>query len=226
MGTAHQLAGPETRARWALARWRRILLYTVASRFAGPDRVPGWMIIGWEPGYESGGSEMASAASPERLKNEIFDRILAEVPVRVFPMGAHFTRLATAVQMLLDLGSVIFAMAVAYKGYRLLGLGQRIYYPAMSYLLTAAVVAIGFVMLMERYGLYQSDSSLLNVRETEAVLRGALMAAAIFVSAGFFFLQFIPSRWIVGLAFILVLCVVEIQRAAYYAFLRRLHLRD
>lgn len=168
---------------------------------------------------------MASSASSQRVdRAEILESILAEVPVRLLPMGAHFTHLVAVVQMLLDLASVLCALALAYKSYRVLGLGTHAYYPKLPYLMTAGVVAIGFVLLMERYGLYRSDSSLLHVRETEAILRGTLMSAAVFIMSGYFFLKLVPSRWIVGLATILVLAMVEMQRAGYFAFLRKLHL--
>lgn len=158
-------------------------------------------------------------------QHEVLDRILAEAPVRVFPIGAHFSQFTTGFQMLLDLLSVMFALGVAYKSYRLLGLGQRIYYPTLPYLMMAAVGAIVFVLLMERYGLYERHSSLLNVRETEAVLRGSLLSVTVFFASSYFFLGFIPSRWVAALALVVVVGVVQLQRALYYSLLRKLHLQ-
>jgi len=166
----------------------------------------------------------SSAAGAAVSRKDLLEQVAGEAPVRSSWLACHFTALSVALQVALDFLSVMVALAVAYKSYRLLGLGQRIYYPPDLYLLTSAAVAAGFILLMERYDSYRPGSSLLHIRETEAILRGTYWCMAIFFITGYALMKFLPSRWIVGFAFLLVLIVVLTQRVAYYAVLRRLHL--
>ena len=155
----------------------------------------------------------------------LIEQVLGEAPVRNSWLARHLTTISTVVQAALDFLAVLAALSIAYKGYRLLGLGVHVYYPRSQYLLTASAVAAGFVLLMERYELYRPDSSLLHIRETEAVLRGAGLSMAVFFISAYALFRFNPSRWIIALAFVLVVALVLAQRVISYGILRRLHLR-
>lgn len=156
---------------------------------------------------------------------DLLGQVLADAPVRRRWLFGRFTAGSIAVQVMLDFLCVVAALSLAYKGYRLLGLGARVYYPRDLYLLTATAVAVGFVLLMERYGLYREGSSLLYIRETEAILRGTFWSTAVFFIVAWLTMKFVPSRWVLTLAFVFVLAIVIGQRVLYYGFLRRLHLR-
>jgi exopolysaccharide biosynthesis polyprenyl glycosylphosphotransferase len=166
----------------------------------------------------------SSSAQAARSREDILSQVLAEAPVRPSWLANHFAVFAVAWQVVLDFFTVVLALGIAYKGYRLLGLGQRVYYPRNEYLLMSAAVACGFILLMERYGLYRPGSSLLHIRETEALLRGAFLSTAVFFTLSYLFGKFLPSRWVIGLAFTLLLTLVLAQRVAFYGVLRRLHL--
>lgn len=170
--------------------------------------------------------QMTTSATQSVLNQEnLLEQSLAEVPVRSFWATRHFTLVSIATQVALDFLAVVAALGIAYKSYRLLGLGHRVYYPHDLYLLTSATVAIGFVLLMERYGLYRPSSSLLHIRETEAILRGTFWSVAVFFMSGYLLIKFVPSRWLVALASTLLLVLVIAERVIYYEILRKLHLR-
>jgi exopolysaccharide biosynthesis polyprenyl glycosylphosphotransferase len=166
-----------------------------------------------------------SAAQPAASPESLLQQALTDAPVRSVWIARHFTALAISVQVALDFLSVVAALLIANTGYRLLELGTRVSYPIDFFLLTAATVAAGFVLLMERYGLYRPSSSLLHIRETEAILRGTLWSAAVFLMTGYLLMRFVPSRWVVAFSAVLVFTLVIAQRTAFYGILRRLHIR-
>ena len=169
---------------------------------------------------------METSASPAAAGREQFlDQVLNEAPVRSFWAARHFPKLSIAAQVALDFLTVMAALGLAYASYRVLELGTGVYYPPDLFLLTSAIVAAGFVLLMERYELYHPSSSLLHIRETEAILRGTLWSTAVFVVTGYLFVYFLASRWMIALSCFLVFSLVSAQRAAFYAVLRRLHMQ-
>lgn len=169
---------------------------------------------------------MESSGTQSSLSQEnLLEQVLAQAPVRSFWAARYFTAVSIATQVVLDFLTVIAALAIAYKIYRLLELGHRVSYSGDSFLLTAATVSVGFVLLMERYGLYHPGSSLLHIRETEAILRGTLWSTAVFLMTSYLFFHFLPSRWMVLFSCILVSTLIMAQHTAYYGILRRLHIR-
>lgn len=167
----------------------------------------------------------SSAAQRAVSQQDPLGQVLADTPVRRWWLFRHFTAISLAFQVMLDFFCVVAALGLAYKGYRLLGLGLRVSYPQELYLLTSAAVGVGFVLLMERYGLYREGSSLLYIRETESILRGASWSTAVFFIVGYLTMKFVPSRWVLALGFVLVLGLVISQRVLFYGLLRKLHLR-
>ena len=167
----------------------------------------------------------SAAARGAVTQQDLVGQILSESPARPFWLFRHFTAASIAVQVALDFLCVLVALSTAYAIYRLLGLGRATSYPLDLYLLSATAVAVGFVLLNERNGLYRPGSSLLHIRETEAILRSTCLSTAAFFITGYVFLTFRPSRWVLGMSFVLVLLLVMGQRVIYYGILRRLHLR-
>jgi len=167
----------------------------------------------------------SAAAQPALSQEKLLEEVLAESPVRSFWLARRFSALSMALQVALDFLSVMAALAVAYKGYRLLGLGQHVYYPRDLYLLASAAIALGFVLLLNHYELYRPSNSLLHIRETEGILKATCWSTATVSVAGWLLLKFTPSRWILVLAFFFVLVLVITERVVCYALLRRLHLK-
>ena len=108
----------------------------------------------------------ATHTVPDR--ESLLDQVLSEAPVRSFWAVRHFTALCVAAQVVLDFLSVLAALGFSYGLYAFLELGTRVSYPLNLFIPITATVAAGFVLLMERYGLYHPGSSLLQIRETEA----------------------------------------------------------
>ena len=158
-------------------------------------------------------------------QQNLVGQVLSESSGRHFWLSRHFSTASIAIQVALDFLCVLVALITDYATYHLLGLGIGVSYSLDLYLFSATAVAVGFVLWMERYELYRPGSSLLHIRETEAILRGACLSTAVFFIAGYVFLTFRPSRWVLALGFAFVLVLVIGQRVIYYAILRRLHLR-
>lgn len=165
---------------------------------------------------------IAAGTAPRQEK--LLEEVLAQCPVRSFWLSRRFTVISIAFQAALDFLAVMGALGVAYKSYRLLGLGQRVYYPRDLYLLVSAGIALGFVLLLNHYQLYRPSSSLLHIRETEGILKATCWSTATFSVVGWLLLRFTPSRWILVLAFFFVLILLITERVVSYALLRRLHL--
>jgi exopolysaccharide biosynthesis polyprenyl glycosylphosphotransferase len=168
---------------------------------------------------------MSESASRAFSLEGLLEQVMGEAPVRNSWLARRLTPISIVIQASLDFLTVLAALSIAYKGYRLLDLGLHVYYPRSQYLLIASAVAAGFVLLLERYELYRPDSSLLHIRETEAILRGAALSMAVFFISAYALFRFAPSRWIIALAFVLVVVLVLAQRVICYGILGRLHRR-
>jgi exopolysaccharide biosynthesis polyprenyl glycosylphosphotransferase len=102
-----------------------------------------------------------------------------------------------------DMLAVIVAFYCAGAPYRLLGWASQVQYPASAVLLSAAVFALLFVILLGRHGGYRPYVSLLAVRDTERILRVTVESFLLALLVAYFTTERI-SRLIVLLAFVTV----------------------
>jgi len=168
---------------------------------------------------------MTQAATVRARQELLQQEVLEGAPVRLGFVARHFAAVVSSFQLLLDLATAFGALLLSYATYRHLGLGEHVSYQLESYALVSAAVAVGFVLLLDRYDLYRPSGSLLNVRETEAILRSTCWSMAAFLVLGYLVTRFAPSRWILGIASGLVFGLVLAERALYYVLLRRMHVR-
>jgi len=168
---------------------------------------------------------MASSATRTVPSREaLLDQVLAEAPIRSSWFARYFAGVSLATQVALDFLSVVAALVVLNALYNRPDADQ-LRYPLNMVLLTAVFVSGSFVFLLERYGLYRPSSSLLQIRETERILRSMLWSTATLAVSTYVFLSVMPSTSMLVLWAVLLFGVVVVQRTAYYSVLRHLHAR-
>src|SRR3954471_18981912 len=116
------------------------------------------------------------------------------------------------------------AIVAAYASYHSLELGRNLVYGLHEIGLIALAVGVVFVLLMEREGIYQPGNSLLQIRETERVLRVCLESLLLFFPVSFFGARLV-SRWVVLFSVVYLLTFELVQKQIFFEVLRKLHAR-
>jgi exopolysaccharide biosynthesis polyprenyl glycosylphosphotransferase len=103
-----------------------------------------------------------------------------------------------------------------------LGFGKRLQYPTGVVFLVSLAFAVAFVVMLDQDGAYEQTNSLLNIRETERILRVSGKAFAVWFSVTFFFSH--PySRWVVLLACVFVPLLIALEKQLVFHLIRILH---
>jgi exopolysaccharide biosynthesis polyprenyl glycosylphosphotransferase len=136
----------------------------------------------------------------------------------------RFEQIATAAEIAADGVAAATAICTAYWLYHLLGLGRHIAYPLPIVFVTAIIFAVLFVMMLDRDGAYRQGNGLLRIKETERTLRVSAQAFLVILPATIVAAHLI-SRWVVGLAFVIVPCVVISEKQIFFMLIRALHAR-
>lgn len=123
-----------------------------------------------------------------------------------------------------DLVAILLAALLASQVYEFLEVGRRLHYSIGNILLVAFVFAAAFVLMLDHEGAYEQVNSLLRIRETERVLRVSTKAFAVLFAVTFFFSHPI-SRWIVGIAAVLVPLLLLLEKQLILVLVRGLHSR-
>ncbi len=97
----------------------------------------------------------------------------------------RFASFVGVVERLMDYVTVALAAGVSYGIYRGTGLGRHVTYATTEVVLSGAIFALLYVILLEKNGEYKS-ASLLGVRETERVLRTNWHALSLVFPVAFF----------------------------------------
>jgi exopolysaccharide biosynthesis polyprenyl glycosylphosphotransferase len=135
-----------------------------------------------------------------------------------------FEYLVTATEIIGDFVAATIGVMGAYGGYHVLGLGKDLPYSAPTVVVGALAFALMFVTMLDREGVYHSGSGILSISETERTLRvsvQAFLVLFVLMTVGAHLL----SRWILGIAFLLVPMMVLIEKYALFSLVRYLHSR-
>ncbi|HEY3928864.1 MAG TPA: sugar transferase [Candidatus Koribacter sp.] len=128
-------------------------------------------------------------ATPAPTKTDSILRPFAKTgDISVAEIRSHESGIARFVGMIervMDLLAVAMAAALSYGAYAITGLGRHLHYPLSEVVISGVSFAALFVLLLEKNGEYKS-ASLLNVRETERVLRTTWQALALVFPIAFF----------------------------------------
>ncbi len=93
----------------------------------------------------------------------------------------------------------------------------------MNMVLVAAMVfAALFVLMLDYNGAYSQCNSLLRIRETERILKVSVQAFGLVFPATFFFAH-LTSRWMVGIALVLVPLMLIVEKQILLQLIRHLH---
>lgn len=121
---------------------------------------------------------------------------------------------------LIDFIGIFGCCALAYYTYDLLNIGKQMYYPPEVLLPVCALTGALTCIVLLFTGAYSRESSLLNVVEMRAVIKGVLIAFLLFTLATFG-MRLHPARYVVTLAFSYCMVFMVIQRT----MLHHLHAR-
>lgn len=71
-----------------------------------------------------------------------------------------------------DFLTITFAILLSYKVYRILGIGQYVYYGKIYTIPMSLMASLAAVIVLFVFGAYKRESSLLNVEEIKNVVKG------------------------------------------------------
>jgi exopolysaccharide biosynthesis polyprenyl glycosylphosphotransferase len=128
----------------------------------------------------------------------------------------------TWLEVVADGLTVMIATQVAFALYAAFHLGRHISYEARFVWTASIVLAVLFVILLDRDGAYRTGNSLLRVKETERILRVSWQSLLLVLPL-LFFAAHAFSRWTVGLTFAMVPVFLMLQKHGFYSLLKSLH---
>jgi exopolysaccharide biosynthesis polyprenyl glycosylphosphotransferase len=136
--------------------------------------------------------------------------------------GLRFATIAGILEPFADLVTVAAGVLVAHWVYAAFFATAHIHYCGIDIVAVSLVFGALFVFLLDHAGIYNSGNSLLQIRETERVLRVSVQAVALALLVTFFFSP-IYSRWTIAFAFVFVPTLLLVQRQLALQFMRYLH---
>ena len=136
----------------------------------------------------------------------------------------RFESAVTLFEVVVDFATVIVSLLVSYGIYRGFDLGQHAQYSLRGALPYAGLFAVFFVFLLDRSGAYRSGNGLLNVKETERVLRVTTQSFLLIFPVTFL-VKVHFSRWLLVLAVTVTPLLVLAEKHAGHLVIRLLHAR-
>ena len=117
--------------------------------------------------------------------------------------GSRFERFLTAMEIVADWLTVLFAMNCGYVAYHILGFGKSVHYTFAAQFYISAAIAAFYVLLLDRDGAYRSSNSLLRIKETERSLRVSFQAFVLILPITFFS-NYASLRWVFLITMLIV----------------------
>lgn len=132
-----------------------------------------------------------------------------------------FLRLIAAIEILADLGTCFVAMIAAY--FLSIRIEHHAGYSLRNLISTAIFVSLGAVFFLYKDGAYRGSGSLLQVRETERVIRISLESLVILFPLHILLHIALPSTAIL-IAFLFAPVLFILQKNIFFRFMRFLYL--
>jgi exopolysaccharide biosynthesis polyprenyl glycosylphosphotransferase len=133
-----------------------------------------------------------------------------------------FEQIVIAVEIVGDFIAAALGLILAYDLYHALGLGKQSAYPHTAVVGASMVFAFLFVLLLDREGSYRNGPGLLQIRSTERLLRVSVQSFLVLLPVVVFTAHAV-SRWVLGIAFLLVPLLVFVQKQVFEFGVRQLH---
>jgi exopolysaccharide biosynthesis polyprenyl glycosylphosphotransferase len=131
---------------------------------------------------------------------------------------------------LTDFVVVALSIMISYKTYRLLGVGQGVVYGKTEIIPISFLIAFASVIVMNTFGVYKRESSVLNAKEIQNTVKGATVIYLI-VMMCLVFVRLSLSRYVIGFSYFISLALLIIEKTVFYhlyplsKILRRIHKR-
>jgi exopolysaccharide biosynthesis polyprenyl glycosylphosphotransferase len=139
--------------------------------------------------------------------------------------GSRFERFLTAMEVVADWFTVLFAVNCGYVAYHLLGFGKTVHYTfAVQFYISAAIAAF-YVLLLDRDGAYRSSNSLLRIKETERSLRVSFQAFVLILPLTFFS-NYASLRWMFLIAMLIAPLLQAIEKQFLFNLSHALRARN
>jgi exopolysaccharide biosynthesis polyprenyl glycosylphosphotransferase len=135
-----------------------------------------------------------------------------------------FEQLVTTAEVIGDFVAAAVGMIGAYGAYHMLGLGKGVLYPIPVIIWAALVFAFLFVVMLEREGVYRRGSGMLQIKETERILRVSVQSFLVIFTVTIFSAHLLP-RGILGIGIVLLPITVVFEKQVLFSIVRYLHTR-
>ena len=114
-----------------------------------------------------------------------------------------------------DFFVVAFSIMVSYKLYRVLDIGESVFYQRIDVILASFLVGFAAVVIMHGFGAYKQESSVLNVEEIKNVIKG-ITTTFVIVLMILVFGKFLLSRYVIFFSYILSLIGLVTEKTLFY----------
>ena len=114
-----------------------------------------------------------------------------------------------------DFLAINFAILLSYKVYRILDIGQYVFYEKLYVIPISLMASLATVIVLLIFGAYKKESSLLNVEEIKNVVKGISFSYLLFAVA-FVFMTLAPSRYLLVFSYFASVIFVVIERTIFY----------
>lgn len=116
---------------------------------------------------------------------------------------------------LIDFAIITISIWIAYKLYRLSGIGESVIYQKIEIIPVSIFAGLFATFVMRLFRVYQSDSSILNVREISNTTKG-LSIAFLLIMVIMVFGKFAISRYVIVFSYIISLVLVIVSKTHIY----------
>ncbi|MEA2014063.1 MAG: sugar transferase [Thermodesulfobacteriota bacterium] len=114
-----------------------------------------------------------------------------------------------------DFFAINFAILLSYKVYRLLDIGQQVYYEKLHIIPISLAASLVSVIVLLIFGAYKKESSLLNAEEIKNVVMGISFSYLLFAVV-MVFMTLAPSRYVLVFSYFASVMFVVIERTIFY----------
>jgi len=140
-------------------------------------------------------------------------------------LGSRFERFLTAMEIVADWLTVLFAVNFGYALYLVLGFGKSAHHALAAQFYISTAIAAFYVLLLDRDGAYRSSNSLLRIKETERSLRVSFQAFVLILPMTFFS-NYASLRWVFLIAMLFVPLLQAIEKQILFNVSRALRARN
>ena len=115
----------------------------------------------------------------------------------------------------IDFIVLVFTIVFSYKLYWFMGIGRHVHYQIVKIIPTSLLFALLTVFIMQIFGVYKNESSLLNMEEIKNVIKGISLSFLLF-GVILVFGQINISRYVLFLSFLFSLTFVVAEKMLFY----------